>query len=124
MLETLAGGETVARSEAAAATPPSQGLWQLFLWRATFGFCEPYRSQETSRNFLAVRLLLPSASHRRYYCEGRELLKRCPGLVVDSCNGGGRRIDFETVQLAYVLWRSDFNDIGEGLTAGPVKRDD
>ena len=31
----------------------------------------PNRSQETSRNSLALRPLLPSAPHRRYYCEER-----------------------------------------------------
>jgi alpha-galactosidase len=49
-----------------------------------------------------------------FYHFWSELLKRRPGLVIDSCNGGGRRIDLETMKLSYVLWRSDFNDIGEG----------
>jgi alpha-galactosidase len=44
-----------------------------------------------------------------------ELKRRNPGLVIDNCAGGGRRIDIETARLAYCLWRSDFNDVGEGL---------
>lgn len=43
------------------------------------------------------------------------LLKRNPRLIIDNCCGGGRRIDLETASRAYTLWRSDFNDVGEGL---------
>ena len=48
-----------------------------------------------------------------------ELRRRNPGLTIDNCASGGRRIDLESCSLAYVLWRSDFNDIGEGLK-GPA----
>jgi alpha-galactosidase len=48
-----------------------------------------------------------------------ELIRRNPGLTIDNCASGGRRIDLETCSLAYPLWRSDFNDIGEGLK-GPA----
>jgi alpha-galactosidase len=48
-----------------------------------------------------------------------ELLRRNPALTIDNCASGGRRIDLETCSLAYPLWRSDFNDIGEGLK-GPA----
>jgi alpha-galactosidase len=48
-----------------------------------------------------------------------ELLRRNPGLVIDNCSGGGRRIDLDTIRLAYTLWRSDFNDVGEGLKDRP-----
>lgn len=41
-----------------------------------------------------------------------ELSRRKPGLVIDNCASGGRRIDLETVSRAYALWRSDFQDIG------------
>lgn len=33
-----------------------------------------------------------------------------PGIWIDSCAGGGRRIDLETCSRALTLWRSDFND--------------
>lgn len=35
-----------------------------------------------------------------------------PGLRIDNCSSGGRRIDLETVQRSYPLWRSDFSDAG------------
>ena len=44
-----------------------------------------------------------------------ELIRLNPGLTIDNCASGGRRIDLETCSLAYPLWRSDLNDIGEGL---------
>jgi len=48
-----------------------------------------------------------------------ELMRRNPGLTIDNCASGGRRIDIETCSLSYPLWRSDLNDIGEGLK-GPA----
>lgn len=36
-----------------------------------------------------------------------ELLDRCPGLLIDNCSSGGRRIDLETVSRSIPLWRSD-----------------
>jgi alpha-galactosidase len=50
-----------------------------------------------------------------FYAFWSELLRRNPGLRIDNCSGGGRRIDIETVSRACTLWRSDFNDVGEGL---------
>lgn len=44
-----------------------------------------------------------------------ELRERNPGLTIDNCASGGRRIDLELCSRSYPLWRSDFNDIGEGL---------
>ncbi len=44
-----------------------------------------------------------------------ELMQRNPGLTIDNCASGGRRIDLEICSLSYPLWRSDLNDIGEGL---------
>ena len=47
-----------------------------------------------------------------HYVEGLytmwdELLRRHPGLVIDNCASGGRRIDLETVSRSIPLWRSD-----------------
>jgi len=50
-----------------------------------------------------------------FYQFWSDLLARHPGLLIDNCCGGGRRIDLETSSRAFTLWRSDFNDIGEGL---------
>jgi alpha-galactosidase len=46
------------------------------------------------------------------YVEGHyemwdELLARHPGLLIDNCSSGGRRIDLETIQRSVPLWRSD-----------------
>ncbi len=37
-----------------------------------------------------------------------ELLKRHPGLIIDNCASGGRRIDLETVTRSVALWRTDY----------------
>jgi len=39
-----------------------------------------------------------------------ELLKRHPGLVIDNCASGGRRLDLETVSRSVALWRTDYAD--------------
>lgn len=41
-----------------------------------------------------------------------ELRQRHPGLAIDNCASGGRRIDLETTMRAFPLWRSDFSDVG------------
>ncbi len=41
-----------------------------------------------------------------------ELRQRHPGLTIDNCASGGRRIDLETISRSYPLWRSDFSDVG------------
>jgi len=37
-----------------------------------------------------------------------ELLKRHPGLLIDNCASGGRRLDLETVSRSAPLWRTDY----------------
>ena len=44
-----------------------------------------------------------------------DLIERNPGLRIDNCASGGRRIDVEISQYAWALWQSDYNDIGQGL---------
>jgi alpha-galactosidase len=53
------------------------------------------------------------------------LLTRFPGLLIDNCSSGGRRIDLETLSRSIPLWRSDvqcypgFDPIGmQGQTHG------
>jgi alpha-galactosidase len=41
-----------------------------------------------------------------------DLRQRHPGLRIDNCSSGGRRIDLETIRRSYPLWRSDFSDAG------------
>lgn len=36
------------------------------------------------------------------------LLAAKPGLLIDNCAGGGRRIDYETCKRSVPLWRSDY----------------
>lgn len=36
------------------------------------------------------------------------LLARHPGLLIDNCSSGGRRIDLEMMSRSIALWRSDF----------------
>lgn len=36
-----------------------------------------------------------------------ELVRRHPGLIIDNCASGGRRIDLEMSRRSVVLWRSD-----------------
>jgi alpha-galactosidase len=47
------------------------------------------------------------------YVEGQyalwdELLQRHPGLIIDNCASGGRRIDLESISRATPLWRTDY----------------
>jgi alpha-galactosidase len=37
-----------------------------------------------------------------------ELLARHPGLIIDNCASGGRRIDLETASRSIPLWRTDY----------------
>jgi alpha-galactosidase len=42
-----------------------------------------------------------------FYAFWDELLRRHPGLIIDNCASGGRRIDLETMSRSVPLWRSD-----------------
>jgi alpha-galactosidase len=44
-----------------------------------------------------------------------ELRRRRPGLVIDNCASGGRRIDLETVSRSFPLWRSDSQCCGRPM---------
>ena len=46
------------------------------------------------------------------YAMWDELRQRHPGLAIDNCASGGRRIDLETTMRSFPLWRSDFSDVG------------
>ena len=43
-----------------------------------------------------------------YLAHFDELLKRRPGMMIDSCASGGRRNELETMRRAVPLWRSDY----------------
>jgi alpha-galactosidase len=46
-----------------------------------------------------------------------ELLRRHPGLLIDNCVSGGRRIDLETMSRSIPLWRTDYFFEPTGLQA-------
>ncbi|HOD50941.1 MAG TPA: alpha-galactosidase [Candidatus Hydrogenedentes bacterium] len=56
--------------------------------------------------------------NRTKYIEGfydfwDALLGRHPGLLIDNCAEGGRKIDIETIRRSIVLWRSDCQASGD-----------
>jgi alpha-galactosidase len=58
-----------------------------------------------------------------FYALWDELRRRHPGMWIDNCASGGRRIDLETLSRSLPLWPSDFPDIiglpfGLGLHVG------
>lgn len=38
-----------------------------------------------------------------------QLLERHPGLLIDNCSSGGKRLDLEMVKRSVPMWRSDYN---------------
>jgi len=36
-----------------------------------------------------------------------ELMRRHPGLLIEQCSSGGRRIDLRTIQRGHTIWKSD-----------------
>ena len=46
------------------------------------------------------------------YAMWDDLRRRHPGLVIDNCASGGRRLDLETTSRSFPLWRSDYTDLG------------
>ncbi len=57
-----------------------------------------------------------------HYVDGQyrlwdDLLQRHPGLIIDTCASGGRRIDLETISRATPLWRTDYAVVNRDLTA-------
>ena len=55
------------------------------------------------------------------YAMWEELMRRHPGLVVDICASGGRRIDFETLRYGLPLWHSDRQCFGPGPMADQLQ---
>ncbi|MBI2433034.1 MAG: alpha-galactosidase, partial [Candidatus Hydrogenedentes bacterium] len=55
------------------------------------------------------------------YAMWQELMRRHPGLVVDICASGGRRLDFETLKYGLPLWHSDRQCFGPDPEADQVQ---
>lgn len=49
------------------------------------------------------------------YAMWDDLLSRHPGLTIDNCASGGRRIDLEMISRSYPLWRSDTQCCGRAV---------
>lgn len=67
----------------------------LSFWRAND---EPNRQGMTEIRFV-----------EGYYAMWNRFRQEVPGLWIDNCASGGRRIDLETVSISIPLWRSDTN---------------
>lgn len=53
------------------------------------------------------------------------LLERHPGLLIDNCASGGRRLDLETISRSVALWRSDyryFEPVGQQCHTAGISR--
>lgn len=55
------------------------------------------------------------------YAMWEELMRRHPGLVVDICASGGRRLDFETLRYGIPLWHSDRQCFGPNADADQLQ---
>jgi alpha-galactosidase len=55
------------------------------------------------------------------YAMWEDLMRRHPGLVVDICASGGRRIDFGTLRYGLPLWHSDLQCFGPHPTADQLQ---
>ena len=51
------------------------------------------------------------------------LRQRHPGLLIDNCASGGRRLDLETISRSAALWRSDFQCIAGLQPCGHARAD-
>jgi alpha-galactosidase len=83
--------------------------WDVDIYREDFGIGAPPEEGPDRVGIAEMRHV------EGFYEIWSELIRRRPGLLIDNCCGGGRRIDLETGKLAFTLWRSDYNDIGQGL---------
>ena len=75
------------------------------LYRQDFNFCPLgyWRSADAPDRKGITEILHINGLYRLWDA----LLKRFPGLIIDNCASGGRRIDIETMRRAIPLWRSD-----------------
>lgn len=55
------------------------------------------------------------------YAMWEDLIRRHPGLVIDVCASGGRRLDFETLRWGLPLWHSDRQCFGPNPAADQLQ---
>jgi len=60
---------------------------------------------DTADDRKGIQVMKYYTNHYRFW-DG--LLERHPGLIIDNCCGGGRKIDLETTMRSISLWRSDY----------------
>ena len=90
--------------------------WGIDIYREDLGIGYRQRRGSEPPEEASDRIGVAEMRHvEGFYRVWSDLLERNPGLLIDNCCGGGRRIDLETNRRAFTLWRSDFNDIGQGL---------
>ncbi len=106
-------GDPAARESLVGWLSERRRQWAFDVYREDFGTGMPPEEGDD-------RIGIAEMKHiEGFYWFWSELKRRNPGLLIDNCSGGGRRIDVETAPLAYCLWRSDFNDVGEGMKDQP-----
>jgi alpha-galactosidase len=80
--------------------------WDVDIYREDGGYSLPAGEQAEDRVGVAEMKYLEG-----WYKFWSDLMDRNPGLLIDNCCGGGKRIDLETCSRSYVLWRTDDSDV-------------
>jgi alpha-galactosidase len=52
------------------------------------------------------------------YAMWEELERRHPGLLIDNCSSGGRRLDIEAARYGLPLWHSDMHCLDQNVATG------
>lgn len=52
------------------------------------------------------------------YAMWEELERRHPGLLIDNCSSGGRRLDIEAARYGLPLWHSDMHCVEQNVSTG------
>lgn len=80
--------------------------YDLSCYRQDFNFIPPswfeYGDEENRRGITEIKHILGM------YEVWEHLLNSVPGIVIDNCASGGRRIDIETLKLSIPFFRSDY----------------
>ncbi len=73
--------------------------------------CDPYNKwvladEKAGENRTGITEIKYITNHYRYL---QALIDRNPGLVIDNCASGGKRLDIEMMKLSVPLWRTDYS---------------
>lgn len=83
--------------------------WGFDIWRDDGGNAMPAETDPNRRGIEEMKY------YEGLYKFWDGLFEKMPTLLIDNTSGGGNRIDLESSARSFCQWRSDFNDIGEGL---------